>query len=77
YSTEATKTQTKINLELAQLAYHKASGLIDQGLITNFELLRKLTDLFTARSAYINTLVDHKKTRAQLLAAQGVLVTRY
>ncbi len=77
YSTEATKTQTKINLELAQLAYDKASGLIDQGLITSFELLRKLNDLFTARSAYIDTLVDHKKTRAQLLAAEGVLGTRY
>ncbi|MGH8611958.1 MAG: TolC family protein [Gammaproteobacteria bacterium] len=77
YSTEATKTQTKINLELAQLAYDKAGNLIDQGLITSFELLRKLNDLFSARSAYINTLVDHKKTWAQLLAAQGVLATRY
>lgn len=77
YSTEATKTQTKINLELAQLAYDKASGLIDQGLITSFELLRKLNDLFTARSAYIDTLVDHRKTQAQLLAAEGVLGTRY
>ncbi|MGH8655487.1 MAG: TolC family protein [Gammaproteobacteria bacterium] len=77
YSTEATKTQTKINLELAQLAYEKASGLIDQGLITSFELLRKLNDLFTARSAYIDTLVDHRKTQAQLLAAEGVLGTRY
>ncbi|MGH8644893.1 MAG: TolC family protein [Gammaproteobacteria bacterium] len=77
YSTEATIAQRKINLELAQLAYDKASGLIEQGLITSFELLRKLNDLFTARSAYINTLVDHKKTWAQLLAAEGVLATRF
>ncbi len=77
YSTEAEKTERKINLELAQLAYDKASGLIERGLITSFELLRKLNDLFTARSAYIDTLVDHRKTRAQLLAAEGVLGTRY
>lgn len=77
YSTQATIAQAKLNLELAQLAYDKASGLTEQGLITSFELLRKLNDLFSARSAYIDTLVDHKKTRAQLLAAQGVLATRY
>jgi hypothetical protein len=46
-------------------------------MITDFELLRKLGDLLAARSAYIDALVNHKKTQAQLLAAEGVLAAQH
>jgi outer membrane protein TolC len=59
------------------LAYNKAELLKEQGLVTDFELLRKLSDLLSARAAYIDTLVEYRKTRARLLKAQGVLAAQY
>jgi outer membrane protein TolC len=59
------------------LAYNKADMLKEQGLVTDFELLRKLSDLLSARSDYIDTLIDYRKTSAQLLRAQGVLAAQY
>ena len=69
--------QTRIGLEQTQLAYDKAGQFREQTLITEFEFLRKLNDLLTARSNLINTLIDHRKTRAQILAAQGILGRGY
>lgn len=77
YSSHARIRQSKASLDYAQLAYNKADALQEQGLVTEFELLRKLSDLLTARSAYINTLIDYRKTRAQLLSAQGILAAQY
>ena len=77
YGTHARIKQTKANLDLAQLAYNKADLLKQQGLVTDFELLRKLSDLLSARSAYIDTLINYRKTKAQLLKAQGVLAAQY
>ena len=73
HSTRAQIAESEASLQYAEVAYDKAVGLRDQGLITEFELLQKLSDLLVSRAAYINALVDHRKTRAQLLAAQGVL----
>jgi outer membrane protein len=77
YSTRTRMVQTRIGLEQAQLAYDKAGQFREQTLITEFEFLRKLNDLLTARSNLINTLIDHRKTRAQILAAQGILGRGY
>jgi len=77
YGTHARIQQTRASVDLAQLAYNKAELLKEQGLVTDFELLRKLSDLLTARSAYINTLIDYRKTRAQLLSAEGILAAQY
>jgi outer membrane protein TolC len=77
YGSHARIKQTRANLDLAQLAYNKADLLKEQGLVTDFELLRKLSDLLSARSAYIDTLIDYRKTRARLLRAQGVLAAQY
>jgi outer membrane protein TolC len=77
YSTHARINQTRASLDLAQLAYNKAELLKEQGLVTDFELLRKLSDLLSARAAYIDTLVEYRKTRARLLKAQGVLAAQY
>ena len=77
YSTRTRMVQTRIGLEQAQLAYDKAGQFREQTLITEFEFLRKLNDLLAARSNLINTLIDHRKTRAQILAAQGILARGY
>ncbi len=77
YSTQASILQFQAGLELAQFAYDKAGQFREQILVTEFEFLRKLNDLLTARSNLINTLIDHRKTRAQILAAQGVLARGY
>ena len=77
YGSHARIKQTRANLDLAQLAYNKADLLKEQGLVTDFELLRKLSDLLSARSAYIDTLIDYRKTSARLLKAQGVLAAQY
>jgi outer membrane protein TolC len=77
YSTHARIKQSRANLDLAQLAYSKAELLKGQGLVTDFELLRKLSDLLSARSTYIDTLVDYRRTRARLLSAEGVLAAQY
>jgi outer membrane protein TolC len=77
YGSHARIKQRRANLDLAQLAYNKADMLKEQGLVTDFELLRKLSDLLSARSDYIDTLIDYRKTSAQLLRAQGVLAAQY
>jgi len=77
YSAHARIKQARASLNLAQLAYNKADLLKEQGLVTEFELLRKLQDLLDARSRYIETLVEYRKTRAQLLSAEGVLAAQY
>jgi outer membrane protein TolC len=77
YSTQASILQFQAGLELAQFAYNKAGQFREQILVTEFEFLRKLNDLLTARSNLINTLIDHRKTRAQILAAQGILARGY
>jgi outer membrane protein TolC len=77
YSTHARIKQSKASLDLAQLAYDKANLLKEQGLVTEFELLRKLSDLLAARSVYIDTLVDYRRTKARLLSAEGVLAAQY
>jgi outer membrane protein TolC len=77
YGSHARIKQRRANLDLAQLAYNKADMLKEQGLVTDFELLRKLSDLLSARSDYIDTLIDYRKTSARLLRAQGVLAAQY
>ena len=77
YSTQASILQFQAGLELAQFAYDKAGQFREQILVTEFEFLRKLNDLLTARSNLINTLINHRKTRAQILAAQGILERGY
>jgi outer membrane protein TolC len=77
YSTHARIKQSKASLDLAQLAYDKANLLQEQGLVTEFELLRKLSELLAARSVYIDTLVDYRRTKARLLSAEGVLAAQY
>ena len=77
YSTQASILQFQAGLELAQFAYDKAGQFREQILVTEFEFLRKLNDLLAARSNLINTLIDHRKTRAQILAAQGILARGY
>jgi outer membrane protein len=77
YSTHARIQQSKANLNLAQLAYDKADLLKEQGLVTDFELLRKLSDLLEARRVYIDTLIDYRRTKARLLSAEGVLAAQY
>lgn len=77
YTTQSQINQSQANLNLANLAYTKAVGLREQQLSSEFELLTKLSDLLNAKAAYINALVDHQKTRAQLEAAQGTLAEHY
>lgn len=68
---------SEAGLRNAEIAYRKARQLREQGLITEFELLQKLSDLLLSRAVYIDALVDHRKTEAQLLAAEGMLATQY
>lgn len=77
YSTQAQISQTKAGLEFSQVAYDRAIRLRNEGLISEFELLQRLDDLLIARTLYIDALIDHRKTQAQLLAAEGVLADRY
>jgi outer membrane protein TolC len=77
YGSHARIKQRRANLDLAQLAYNKADLLKEQGLVTDFELLRKLSELLSARFDYIDTLIDYRKTSARLLRAQGVLAAQY
>lgn len=76
-STRAQIAASEAALQAAELAYEKARELRAQGLITEFELLQKLSDRLLSRAGYIDALVEHRKTEAQLLAAEGVLATRY
>jgi outer membrane protein TolC len=77
YSTQARIAQTKAGLEFAQIAYDRALRLRNEDLVSEFELLQRLDDLLLARAFYIDALIDHRKTEAQLLAAEGVLADRY
>jgi outer membrane protein TolC len=77
YSTYAQIAQTKAALEFSQIAYDRAIRLRNEGLISEFELLQRLDDLLIARAFYTDALIDHRKTQAQLLAAEGVLADRY
>jgi outer membrane protein TolC len=77
YSTQAQIAQTKAGLEFSQIAYDRALRLRNEGLVSEFELLQVLDDLLIARTFYIDALIDHRKTQAQLLAAEGILADRY
>jgi outer membrane protein TolC len=76
-STRAQIAAAEAGLEYAAVAYEKAGQLREQGLITEFELLQKLSDLLASQSVYIDALVEHRKTEAQLLAAEGMLGSQY
>jgi outer membrane protein TolC len=77
YSTTAQIAERRASLDLAQLAFLKANDLREQALVSEFERLVKLSELLAARSSYIDALVANRKTRAQLLAAEGVLAAQY
>ncbi|MFZ0254439.1 MAG: TolC family protein [Gammaproteobacteria bacterium] len=76
-STRAQIAASETAMQYAELAYDKAHALREQGLITEFELLQKLNDLLFSQAEYIDALVEHRKTEAQLLAAQGMLAAQY
>ncbi|MGF1612413.1 MAG: TolC family protein [Gammaproteobacteria bacterium] len=76
-STQAQIAASEAGLQNAELAFAKAQDLREQGLVTEFELLQKLNDRLFSQAGYIDALIEHRKTQAQLLAAQGTLVTQY
>lgn len=76
-STQAQIAASQVGFQNAELAFAKAQELREQGLVTEFELLQKLNDRLFSQAGYIDALVEHRKTQAQLLAAQGTLVTQY
>ena len=77
HSTRAQIAASEAGLQHAELAYEKARELREQSLITEFELLQKLNDRLFNQAVYIDALIDHRKTAAQLLAAEGMLAVPY
>ena len=76
-STRVQIAASEAAMQHTELAYDKARVLREQSLITEFELLQKLNDLLFSRARYIDALVEHRKTEAQLLAAEGMLAAQY
>lgn len=60
------------NMDLAQLAYEKVERLKNLGLATQFELLRALNDVLSARLAYVAARVGYHQAYARLRTAQGL-----
>lgn len=71
-SARAQKQLAQQNMELAELAYAKVERLKNLGLASQFELLRTLSDMLTARSTYIDATVGYHQAYVQLQASEGL-----
>jgi outer membrane protein TolC len=60
------------NMKLAELAYAKAERLKNLGLASQFEVLRTLNTMLSARTGYIAAAVGYHQSYAQLEASQGL-----
>ncbi|HYG77169.1 MAG TPA: TolC family protein [Planctomycetota bacterium] len=61
------------NYRLASSAYDDASGLLNAGRLTEFEIVSRSRDLLFADLARITASINLKKAETQLLQSQGVL----
>ena len=60
------------NMKLSELAYAKAERLKNLGLVSQFEVLRTLNTMLSARTGYIAAAVGYHQAYAQLEASQGL-----
>ena len=71
-STRAQMQLANQNMKLAELAYAKAERLKNLGLASQFEILRTLNTMLSARTGYIAAAVGYHQAYAQLEASQGL-----
>ncbi len=76
-TTAAVVRQSEQDLRLAQLAYEAAQIQRDEGLVSEFEVLNRYSDLLSARRTRSAAQVSHQKSFVQLLSAQGILEQEY
>lgn len=75
-SAETLVRQTGADVTLASLALEKSRVLHEADMLTEFEVLGKYNDLLRARLAEVNAKITRRKALAELLGAQGLMVTR-
>lgn len=61
------------DVELAGFAYDRAAAQRDEGIMTEFEVLNRLSDLLTARLSLLTARIDERKALVRLRAVQGTL----
>jgi outer membrane protein TolC len=76
-STRARIAITRKSLELAQLAYRKATERQESREITEYEVVIKASDLLGAELDAISAQIENKKAEIRLLGALGKLAKRY
>jgi len=76
-ASKAAVEAAKAHLDNARKAYDMTLELQKAGRITEFEMITKNQDLYTAEYALNAVLTQYKQAETQLLFAQGVLAARY
>lgn len=76
-SAEALVQQSEADLKLAEFAFDRAREQRDLGLVAEFEVLSKYTDLVNARLGLVSAQVELRKAHIRLLAARGTLEQDY
>lgn len=73
HSAKSVAEQSDQDLKLAEFAYDRAREQRELGLVPEFEVLNKYSDLATARLNRITARAELQRARVRLLAAQGIL----
>jgi len=76
-SAQVVVRQSGDDVSLAQFAFDRAKEQRDLGLISEFEVLNRYSALLSARLNRSTALANVQKAHVRLLAAQGILESRY
>ena len=76
-SAQVVVRQSDQDVSLAGFAYDRAKEQRDLGLISEFEVLNRYSALLSARLNRSTALANVQKAHVRLLAAQGILESRY